>query len=153
MISSKMSKLSKISKLSNLKLIDPYQPVSNLDIEYVEDQIIKEIQTLTNYYLQSGFEIYSSHYSKDDILVAYNFLVKKGNELDELRENFGLSNSPSLFTRIGHGLDLCTIIEDVRNYDKRSIIYNLHNDIESGIDIISTLFNIVNKIMSEYPED
>ena len=103
------------------------------------------INIICSDYLHNGL---SDEVSSEEIEAAYIFCNTKISELTDIRDGLKLKHKSNSFQRIGHSLDLITH-NDLSEFNILSVFYQLESELNSVIERLSTLLDIIIKMNKE----
>ncbi len=126
--------------------ISPYQYVSELIDEQIDDEAIKYIRELCLDFVMYPGE-FPELYKPGDVFMSYKFIQEKLKELSNFKESLGLSTVYSPFTHIGHGLDMITVQDSLDSFTSRSVFYEVSLQIDMLLDSLSFYEKILEKII------
>lgn len=115
--------------------------------EETDDELFFKIKNLCFLYLNNSTNI--NNVSNEELLLIFNFLIRKFIETHNLKKNLKIKNYFWPFTEITQSLDEYMLSEDIYKNTIDTIYIKITKDINNTLDYLGFCYGIINKIKQE----
>jgi len=133
--------------------INPYRFTSDMEHELLEDETFQNVKDMCLVFINVGEEQFKSVYDKEEALVAYEFCLKKIDDLANIKNVFEIKMNDTPFTYIGHAMDMITVSDRLENLNTSTFYFELGTQINLTTELLMFCLTTIERMLLAYEGD